>query len=327
MPDERPLDLQDVYPNSLSHLIGNELVKSQIKIAIDSAFADGRPFDSTLLVAPPGLGKSATARAIAYEMGVGDQFTEVLGQSVKNLSDLNEVLLSLNDKTVLHIDEAHELNRQKGIQTALYLALDKKSVFLSGGKNGKPTPIPLADFTLILSTTEEFLLLPPLRDRLRQVLRLEYLTVDELAQVVRGRCHSLKWPVEEEVFQLIGQRARGTPRIALRLLQSCRRVCRAEGQETITSKHLDLACHLEQLDSILGLNIVEQKYLRAIADGCNRLGVLASMLGLPTHTVSKVTESFLLRAGLIVRQDGGRRELTPKGREYLSQITKGLVTP
>ena len=114
----------------------------------------------------------------------------------------------------------------------------------------------------------------------------------------------------------MAERARGTPRLALRLLQSCRRVCRAEGERTITAEHLRRACELEQIDGI-GLGPTEQRYLSVLAEGASRLNVVASMLGLPARTVSQVVEPFLLRAGLIVKDDAGRRELTARGRERI----------
>jgi Holliday junction DNA helicase RuvB len=105
--------------------------------------------------------------------------------------------------------------------------------------------------------------------------------------------------------------------LALRLLQACRRVCRAEGQSTITLAHLGRACQLEQIDA-LGLGPTEQQYLRILADGDSRLNVVASRLGLPARTVSQVTEPFLIRAGLVVKDDQGRRQLTALGREHLA---------
>jgi Holliday junction DNA helicase RuvB len=106
--------------------------------------------------------------------------------------------------------------------------------------------------------------------------------------------------------------------LALRLLQSARRVCRAEGERAITLAHLERACGLEQIDA-LGLGPVEQEYLRILAEGDSRLNVIASRLGLPPRTVSQVTEPYLLRAGLVVKDDGGRRQLTGQGRKHLSQ--------
>jgi len=116
---------------------------------------------------------------------------------------------------------------------------------------------------------------------------------------------------------LIAQRSKGTPRLALRLLQASRRVCRAEGEETITVDHLQRACVLEQLDD-LGLGPTEQQYLRLLADGPMRLNVIASALGLPTRTVSQVTEPFLIRVGLIAKDDQSRRQLTAAGYEHVS---------
>jgi Holliday junction DNA helicase RuvB len=127
-----------------------------------------------------------------------------------------------------------------------------------------------------------------------------------------------RWSVQEELLPPIAQRSRGTPRLALRLLQSCRRVCRAESESTITIRHLQRACELEQID-VIGLGPTEQLYLRALADGASRLNVIGSILGSPAKTVSQVVEPFLLRSGLIVKDDSGRRELTAKGREHLSR--------
>ena len=314
VPEQKSHDVADVAPTSLKHLIGNEAVKAQVSVALESAFADSRKFDSSLLVGPPGLGKSALATVIAHEMGVAESFTEVIGQSIICVSDLNALLLAAADKSVLHIDEAHELDKQ--MQTALYLALDKKTVFANRGRSGKPNPIPIADFTLLLSTTDEYCLLQPLRDRMKLVLRFEYLTVDELTQVTKQRVQALRWPVSEEVFPLIAQRAKGTPRLALRLLQASRRVARAQGETAITPQHFERACTLEQIDG-MGLGQLDQRFLRQLADGPVRLNVIASMLGLPPRTVSHVIEPFLIRAGLVGKDDQSRRVLTAEGMAYL----------
>jgi len=282
-------------------------------VALDACQTDATKFDHALLVGPPGLGKSAFASVVAQEMA--SDFHEVLGQSIKSPADLHALLLQATDKAVVHVDECHELG--KPFQTALYLALDKRKIVLSGGKGSTPQSLPLADFTVLLSTTDEYNLLQPLRDRMRLLLRFEYYSPDELATVVNQRGQALGWDVHEELLPLIAQRSRGTPRLALRLLQSCRRVCRSEGEDTITLAHLNRACDLEQIDS-LGLGPTEQKYLRIVADGNSRLNVVASMLGLPARTVAEVTEPFLIRAGLMVKDDQGRRQLTAEGRMHVS---------
>lgn len=157
------------------------------------------------------------------------------------------------------------------LQTALHLALDKRCVFANSGKGGKPYPIHIADFTLLLSSTDEFCLLQPLRERMKLVLRFQYLSIEELTQVTRQRSQALRWQVSEEAFPLIAQRAKGTPRLALRVLQASRRVARAEGETAITPQHLERACTLEQID-FMGLGPLDQQYMRQVADARCRYG-------------------------------------------------------
>lgn len=309
----KPTEVNDVAPSSVAHVVGQPGVVEQVKVAIDAAFQDQRRFDHAMLVGPPGMGKSMVANVIAQEMAT--DFHEVLGQSVATPADLNALLLQAGDKSVVHIDEAHEC--PKPIQTALYLAMDKRKVFISGGKAVQA--IPISDFTLLLSTTDEYCLLQPLRDRMRLVLRFDFYSDADLATLLRHRILALGWDVDEDLLPLIAQRSKGTPRLALRLLQSSRRVCRAEGEETITLGHLRRACVLEQLDD-LGLGPTEQTYLRLLADGPLRLNVIASALGLPTRTVSQVTEPFLIRAGLVTKDDQSRRQLTAAGYERVSNF-------
>ena len=212
----------------------------------------------------------------------------------------------------MFIDEVHEL--PKLYQTALYLALDKRQIIVNNGRSFQS--IPLADFTLLLGTTDEYCLLQPLRDRMRLVLRFDFYTDEELTKIVQHRAKALQWNMDEALPSLIAQRARGTPRLALRLLQACRRVCRSEGQEMLRQHHLRTACKLEHLDE-LGLGPTEQKYLLALAGGATRLNVIASMMGLPTRTVSVVVEPFLLRIGLVLKDDYGRRQISGAGRDHL----------
>jgi Holliday junction DNA helicase RuvB len=304
-----PVEIDEVRPSSLSHLIGQKAVIAQVSTALDAAFEDGNRFDHGLLVGPPGVGKSQLASVIAQEMAT--DFHEVLGQSITTLSDLNALLLEARTKDILHIDEAHQLDRR--LQTALYLALDKQRVF--GGRR-LVQPIPIADFTLLLSTTDEYCLLQPLRDRMKLTLRFEFYSDEELTLLLRWRCKALNWNIEEGVLPMIAQRSRGTPRIALRLLQACRRVARSQGDHTITVPHFDHACQLEQIDD-LGLGPTERKYLSILSEGPIRLNVIAMILGLPTRTVAQVTEQFLIRAGLVDKDKFGMRQLTAKGVHHV----------
>jgi len=308
-------EINDVRPTSISHIVGQKHVREVVALGLDYAHQEGRKFDHALFCGPPGLGKTNLASVIGREMA--SPFTEFLGQSFKNVSDLNAVLLSVKEeRSIVFIDEVHEMS--KSLQTTLYLALDQRKILIPGGKNGSaPMSIPIQDFTLLLATTDEYLLLQPLRDRMKLTLRFEFYSVDELTQIILQRSRGLGWNVDEEVFSAIASKGRGTPRLALRLLESSHRVCRAEGESVITLRHLKRACELEQIDS-MGLGPTEQRYLTVVADSSTRLNVIASMLGLPTRTVSEVTEPFLMRSGLIVKDDQGRRQLTQIGHEHLS---------
>ena len=305
-------EINDVRPTSIRHLTGQTHIIMQVGVALDAAFADGRKFDSALLVGGAGLGKSALAAVIAAEMAT--TFHEVLGQSIKTPADLNALLLAAKHKDVLHIDECHLLKKE--FQTSLYLAMDQRKFIVQPGCGQAPYSIPIEDFTLLLSTTDEYSLLQPLRDRMKLTLRFDFYSVEELAVVAAQRAKGLHWDVEEQVFPQVAQRARGTPRLALRLLQAAHRVCRSQGEQTITRDHLQLACDLEQIDG-LGLGPTERKYLQIVAQGPTRLNVIASLLGLPPRTVSQVTEQFLVRATFIVKDDQGRRQLTAQGRDHV----------
>ena len=231
------------------------------------------------------------------------------------LADLNALLLNAKDRSVVHIDECHEVD--KAIQTALYLAIDKRTLFVGGkGKSSAGNP----DCRLYIccsarQTNTAFF--SRLRDRMKLTLRFQFYSEEELAKLTHRRAIALSWDVSEDVLPEIAKRGRGTPRIALRLLQSCRRVARSLGANTITIQHLRKACELEGIDSA-GLGPTEQQYLSILADGSSRLNVIASRIGLPTRTVSDVTESFLIRSGLIEKDDQGKRQLTAIGRNHLS---------
>ncbi len=313
MSDNQASEINDVTPTSLNHCIGQRSVVEQVRVALDAAQQDGKKYDHSALVGPPGIGKSQMASVIAQEMAT--EFHEILGQSIKNAADLNAVLLAARDRDIIHIDECHEL--KKVFQTSLYRAIEGRKLFIQG-QSTRVQSIPLADFTLLLSTTDEYCLLQPLRDRCRLVLRFQFYADDELATILQQRSRALAWQVDEAVFDPIAQRSRGTPRLALRLLQSARRVCRSEGEKAITPDHLERACLLEQIDG-LGLGPTEQQYLRILGEGDSRLNVIASRIGLPTRTVSQVTEPFLIRVGLVIKDDSGRRQLTAEGREHLAK--------
>jgi Holliday junction DNA helicase RuvB len=308
-------DINDARPSSIAHVVGQRGVVEQVTVALDAAHQDGRRFDHALLVGGPGLGKTQIASLVGREMGT--EYHELLGQSVTGVGDLNAVLLAAGERAVVFIDEAHELDR--AVQTALYLALDKRKVIVQGTRRGAtPVGVPVADFTLLLATTDEYRLLQPLRDRMRLVLRFQSYSADELVQLLRHRLRALGWPVDEAVLPEIAARSRGVPRLALRLAQAAWRVARSGGGSAVTPADLGRACLLDGIDG-LGLGPVEQQYLHALLDGPARLNVLASRLGLPARTVAEVCEPFLIRAGLVEKDDQGRRQITAGGRDHVGR--------
>lgn len=315
-------EINDVAPTSLSHVAceSNRGVIEQCRVAIDAAFEDQRRLDDILLTGPPGVGKSSLSFVLAQEMAV--PFHEVLGQNLRAPADLNNLLLACESKSICLIDEIHEA--PPAIQTALYMALDKRQIMVRGGSSVQALPI--ADFTLIAATTEPYEILEPLRQRTKLHLELSFLSESDLVTVVERRCRALSWDIEPAVLPEIAKRARGVPRLALRLTASARRVARADGRTLITVADLQRACALEQLDT-LGLGPLEQKYLRLLMDGPRRVNVLASALGVPAKTLTSVTEPYLIRAGLVDKDDVSRRVLCPEGRRHLLETGTEIIQP
>jgi Holliday junction DNA helicase RuvB len=315
-------EINDVAPTSLSHVAceSNRGVIEQCRVAIDAAFEDNRRLDDILLTGPPGVGKSSLSFVLSQEMAV--PFHEVLGQNLRSPADLNNLLLACEPKALCLIDEIHEA--PPAIQTALYMALDKRQIMVRGRSTVQALPV--ADFTLIAATTEPYQILEPLRQRAKLHLELSFLSERDLMLVVERRCRGLSWDIEPAALPEIAKRARGVPRLALRLTASARRVARADGRTLITVADLQRACGLEQLDT-LGLGPLEQKYLRLLMEGPRRVNVLASALGVPAKTLSSVTEPFLIRAGLVDKDDASRRVLTPEGRRHSLENGLEIIQP
>ena len=233
-------EINDVAPTSLSHVQceSNRGVIEQCRVAIDAAFADDRRLDDILLTGPPGVGKSSLSYVLSQEMAV--PFHEVLGQNIRTAADLNSLLLSCESKAICLIDEIHEA--PPAIQTALYMALDKRQIMVRSGSSIQA--IPVADFTLVAATTEPYQILEPLRQRAKLHLELSFLSQSDLVTVVERRCRALSWDIEPAVLSEIAKRARGVPRLALSLTASARRVSRADGRTLITTEDLSRALEL-----------------------------------------------------------------------------------
>lgn len=299
-------------PSAIDALVGQQAVVEQVRVALDAARADARPFDHALLVGPAGCGKTTVAHCVARE--VGGTLHEVLGQTLETPADLNFLLLGARNRDVVFVDEAALTPPEQ--QHSLLLALDQGKLLLGGGRTGRsPQSIPLARFTLLLATTDEYRLLAPLTQRMKMCLRFTFYGEAELVELLGQRCHALGWPVDPGVLPRVARRSRGTPRLALRLAEAAWRVARSRGEARITAAFLRRACDLEGIDP-LGLDATQQDYLRVVAGGAGRLNVIASRLGLPARTVSEVVEPYLIRSGLVEKDESSKRLLTQRGREH-----------
>lgn len=306
-------------PTTIEHFVGAKQIKERVKVALEATWNSGNGcvFPHTLCLGPGGLGKTELSRIIAREMGC--ELIETLGQSVRTVTELNAMLL-MAEGGVLLIDEAHSINND--MQVALLKVLQEGTIFLQqSGGNGKVVPMALKPFCLIAATTDEWCLARPLVDRFRLILRFDYYVSEDLSILTTRRAKSAGIALEDGVAEQIAQRSKGTPRLAIRLLDACCRTMLAEGTGTISMATFNRTCDLERVDPI-GLDEIEQKYLRLLADagGCQRVNVIASCLGLPRLTLERAVEPYLIRSQLIEKSDLGRI-LTIAGRDHLLRAT------
>lgn len=315
----------DAEPPTLNHCIGQRRAVQQFKTAIEAVVNDrgAAPQGSdlpvmghVLLVGPPGVGKSTLSSIIARELG--STCHEELGQNIESPAQLQGFLMLADPGDVIFVDEVHELPSL--VQTTLYRALEERKLFLQAGRGGKRNAITLPPFTFIGATTDEYRIAKPMRDRIKLVARLTYYSDDELRQLLIQRTKRIGWQIADDAIADLGARGRGTPRLAIRLLEAARRACRASGSDVITLEHVRRMTEEEGVDA-LGLDELEQRYLSILAESASpiRLNVIATMLGLPRRTIEMI-ESDLLRLGLISKEDDGRM-ITPRGREHRARTT------
>ncbi|MBI1416056.1 MAG: Holliday junction branch migration DNA helicase RuvB [Limimaricola sp.] len=307
-PDPLPED-QDraLRPQRLDEFIGQAEARANLRVFIESARMRGVAMDHTLFHGPPGLGKTTLAQIMARELGVNFRMTS--GPVLARAGDLAAILTNLEARDVLFIDEIHRLNPV--VEEILYPALEdfELDLVIGEGPAARTVRIELQPFTLVGATTRMGLLTTPLRDRFGIPTRLEFYTADELYQIVSRGARLLGAPADEAGAREIARRARGTPRIAGRLLRRVVDFAVVEGDGLVTQEVADRALTRLGVDH-LGLDGADRRYLRLIAEsyGGGPVGVetLCAALSESRDSLEEVIEPFLLQQGLIQRTPRGR---------------------
>lgn len=304
MPEDRDRALR---PQVLDEFIGQAEVRANLKVFIQSAKLRGEAMDHTLFHGPPGLGKTTLAQIMARELGVGFRMTS--GPVLAKAGDLAAILTNLEARDVLFIDEIHRLN--PAVEEVLYPALEdfELDLVIGEGPAARTVRIELQPFTLIGATTRMGLLTTPLRDRFGIPTRLEFYNVKELHEIVVRGARLMGAPATPEGAQEIARRARGTPRIAGRLLRRVVDFAVVEGDGTVTHEIADRALTRLGVDH-LGLDGADRRYLRLIAEnyqgGPVGIETLSAALSESRDSLEEVIEPFLLQQGLIQRTPRGR---------------------
>jgi len=304
-------------PRRLDEYINQEKVKENISISIQAARQRGEPLDHVLLYGPPGLGKTTLAYIIAAEMQVSVRVTS--GPAIERIGDLAAILTSLQPGDVLFIDEIHRLSRV--VEEFLYSALEESAIDWVTGKGPGARSIRLAikPFTLIGATTRYAMMSPPLRDRFGGVYRLDFHDVAALTQIVQRSASILGVPIDDAGTLAIAQRARGTPRVANRLLRRVRDYAQVKADGSITGGVAQEALTRLEIDG-LGLDNVDYRVLRTIIEkfdgGPVGLETIAASISEDADTIMDVYEPYLLQLGFIMRTPRGR-QATRRAYEHL----------
>jgi len=308
-------------PQTLSEFIGQEKVRSNLKVFIDAARSRHEALDHVLFAGPPGLGKTTLAQIVARELGVN--FRATSGPVIAKAGDLAALLTNLEERDVLFIDEIHRL--APAVEEILYPAMEdfQLDLIIGEGPAARSVRIDLAKFTLVAATTRTGLLTTPLRERFGIPIRLEFYTVQELEEIVRRGARLLQLPLSQEGAHEIARRARGTPRVAARLLRRVRDFAAVDSNGTVDAKLADSALSQLEVDG-RGLDALDHRYLKLIAVnyGGGPVGIetIAAGLSEPRDAIEEIIEPYLLQQGFIAR--------TPRGRVLTGLAFEHLgVTP
>ena len=313
---------QKLRPQSLGDFIGQEAARANLKIFIEAAKTRGEALDHVLFVGPPGLGKTTLAQIMARELGVN--FRSTSGPVIAKAGDLAALLTNLEERDVLFIDEIHRLN--PAVEEILYPAMEdyQLDLIIGEGPAARSVKIDLAPFTLVAATTRAGLVTNPLRDRFGIPVRLNFYTIGELEEIVRRGARILGLPIGDDGALEIARRARGTPRIAGRLLRRVRDFASVAGADRVTRQIADEALSRLEVDG-LGLDQLDRRYLSMIAMnfGGGPVGIetIAAGLSEPRDAIEDIIEPYLIQQGFIQR--------TPRGRVLAARAWKhlGLEAP
>jgi Holliday junction DNA helicase RuvB len=308
-PESKPDDRVDnaLRPQKLSDLIGQDQVKENLAILIAAARQRREALDHVLFYGPPGLGKTTLAHVVANEMDVNVKVTA--GPAIERAGDLAAILTNLRAGDVLFIDEVHRLGR--AVEEVLYPAMEDFAldIVIGKGPSARSIRLKLPRFTVVGATTRLALVTAPLRARFGAVYRLDYYDIEAMRSIVQRAAGMLKVEVEPGGMQEIARRARGTPRVALRLLRRVRDYAQVRADGTVTSKVANEALDLLQVDP-LGLDDLDRRVLKTIiekyAGGPVGLNTIAASISEEQDTIMDVVEPYLLQLGFLDRTAQGR---------------------
>ena len=306
-----------IRPSSLGEFIGQRKSCDNLKIFIEAAKARNTALDHVLFFGPPGLGKTTLAQIMARELGVN--FRATAGPVISKSGDLAALLTNLEENDILFIDEIHRLN--PAVEEILYPAMEDfhLDLIIGEGPSARSVRIDLPPFTLVGATTRSGLLTTPLRDRFGIPIRLEFYSAEDLQLIVSRAARVLRLNVSEEGALEIAKRARGTPRIAGRLLRRVSDFALVLGDSVINKETADKALNRLEVDH-QGLDNMDHRYMRCIGESYNGgpvgIETLSAALSEPRDAIEDIIEPYLIQSGLIQRTPRGRM-LSPKAFKHL----------